>query len=113
MDYNKHMSKYGPFWLMGFWFVAGWAMLHYVATDYKARIRRKPQPAITGGLWKPKHSIKDAMESKYKHDPFFNTEYAGDTACFELIDERTIRLRCICPCSEYRKKMEKHKGVGD
>jgi hypothetical protein len=60
----------------------------------------KKQPAITGGL-----ELPPKPETIIKHDSLFNdTDYAGDTACFEMINNHKIVLRCVCPCSEYRKK---------
>lgn len=35
----------------------------------------------------------------------FNSDYLnGDTACFELVDDSTIRLKCVCSCEQYKKK---------
>ena len=60
---------------------------------------KKPQPAILGGLTIPREHIPMDTTSRY-----FDTEYAGDTACFKLTSETTIELKCICSCNEYQNK---------
>ena len=75
----------------------------YIAKEYKK------QPAITGGL-----ELPPKPETITKIDSLFNdTDYAGDTACFELINNHKILLRCVCPCNEYKMRLEKQKGAGD
>lgn len=60
-----------------------------------------PQPAIIGGLSRIPHEyvIKDN---------FFDTAYAGDTACFELVNDSAITLRCVCPCTTYKKNLKEN-----
>ena len=59
----------------------------------------KPQPAILGGL------AKIPKEYRVKKQ-FFDTPYSGDTACFEMINDTTMRLKCICPCATYEKNIK-------
>jgi hypothetical protein len=66
----------------------------------KINQKPKPQPAILGGLAKIPHK-------HYKvKNKFFNTPYSGDTACFELINDSTIALKCICSCDSFKRNVK-------
>ena len=90
------MDSKGYLWLCFIGIV--FEILFIMGQTYLEEEEKKPQDPILGGL-----DVPSVYFASKKDSLFDDPTYAGDTACFKLINKDEIKIMCVCKCDEFRK----------